>query len=144
MALTLDLSIPSDRFKKAEELVGARPAELDEWAHDLKVKFIARALNDVFEAGARTMLEAPSTPVKREVVIEITLDELGLSPEVKALLLRIKGEVEGAYRDRLNLLDERGVSAAALIDLVLTGNVPEMVGSNEVLEQALRTLRGTS
>lgn len=37
--------------QKAQKIVGAKPAELEQWAHDAKVDLIANALLEAFNEG---------------------------------------------------------------------------------------------
>ena len=51
-----------NHHEKAKEIVGARPAELAKWAHDAKVKLIETALQEAYEAGARTKNAKKANP----------------------------------------------------------------------------------
>lgn len=46
-----DLTQAPNRYFFAKQLVGAKPAELAEWAHEKKIELLANALGRVFRAG---------------------------------------------------------------------------------------------
>lgn len=53
-----DLAIAANRYALAQQLVGPKPAELAQWAHDNKVELIAGALGRAFRAGKEVALAA--------------------------------------------------------------------------------------